>query len=710
VEDILGFYGKEKEIHFKSPTGSGKTLMATSVISQIMNNNPHEKLVFVIATISSASLPQAFEEKIRQYKASLPFKDFEVEYIESPSANKIKKKDYTPQIRVERNKVYIFGKATFGKDRIFTEQEIFHDFVKECKQQGYKLVYIRDEAHIGTARTDAGIKTFESLMQENADFIIKMTATFNNKSTNRRIELKEEDLKDDTKNDGKWLIKCNAQVIYNETITDEELMDLAIAKFKEIKEEYKKLDCHIKPAMLIQVDSEPSDPEKKELFHKTLKILQDKLKEVSLSWVQYFGTNDKSSSNVDNENFTLSKITRNTDATDCIIFKIGPATGWDIPRACMLLQLRNVCSQSLNIQTIGRIKRNPYQKLEWNEITDKYYIFANEANNNKDYNVYKYTVKKEFEKEVFAVIKLDKQSERVDQSKIDFEVATFIQQKKQEILQKASEILKDNIFLIKEKKLQIKNCILLLKHVETLNLNILQKHIFTKIAKHFEAISREKVFLVLYYYFLTEVKTIIAMSANLDVVYKLDFVPFNPNIYHEVFEKNKETQVDVEKSHYLFEIQKFSQNQTKQPVDSENESEFGKKLSNYLEILRNETISTIWAKNPRNSNIYGEYLDDEYITKRSYFDFVVKFNNGNYLYIEVKGGKSNDIDTAKTALLERAYANYFNKTTSNLLAKVVICLAKVEKDTVSEQYFYNKNQIENIDGKTLSEVLKMLSI
>ena len=64
----------------------------------------------------------------------------------------------------------------------------------------------------------------------------------------------------------------------------------------------------------------------------------------------------------------------------------------------------------------------------------------------------------------------------------------------------------------------------------------------------------------------------------------------------------------------------------------------------------------------------------------------------------------------KLIYLKGAYANYFNNTTSNLLANVVICLIKVEKDTMSEQYFYNKNQIENIGSKTLSEVLKMLFI
>jgi len=43
----------------------------------------------------------------------------------------------------------------------------------------------------------------------------------------------------------------------------------------------------------------------------------------------------------------------------------------------MLVQLRNVSSKTLNLQTIGRIKRNPNRDLSKNKITDKYYIYSN---------------------------------------------------------------------------------------------------------------------------------------------------------------------------------------------------------------------------------------------------------------------------------------------------------------------------------------------
>ena len=87
VQEIVACYGEYREVQFKAPTGSGKTLMATNVIAQLINNNPTENFIFVVATVSTSSLPQAFEQKINEYKTDLPVNNFEVEYIESPSKN-----------------------------------------------------------------------------------------------------------------------------------------------------------------------------------------------------------------------------------------------------------------------------------------------------------------------------------------------------------------------------------------------------------------------------------------------------------------------------------------------------------------------------------------------------------------------------------------------------------------------------------------------
>ena len=185
-----------------------------------------------------------------------------MEYIESPSSKKSSSapKDIQIQIKPEPNKVYIFGKATFGKGRIITEQKVIDDFIHECKQQGYNILYIRDEAHIGTKLPESEVANFEQLMKKHADFILKMTATFNFKdTTTKKVELTEAELIDPDKNDGKWLIKTNFERLFSKEFDDSDLLDNAISKFQEIKQKYSELSYIIKPAMLIQVDNDPTD-------------------------------------------------------------------------------------------------------------------------------------------------------------------------------------------------------------------------------------------------------------------------------------------------------------------------------------------------------------------------------------------------------------------------------------------------------------------
>ena len=63
----------------------------------------------------------------------------------------------------------------------------------------------------------------------------------------------------------------------------------------------------------------------------------------------------------------------------------------------------------------------------------------------------------------------------------------------------------------------------------------------------------------------------------------------------------------------------------------------------------------LWAKNQTTSNIFGSYLDESNNVRKSYFDFILKFNNGFYLYIEVKSDP--DINVEKTSLLKNLYKN-----------------------------------------------------
>lgn len=417
-------------VYFKAPTGSGKTFMIANVINDITKKYFGEKLLFVIATLSSAELPQQMKNNLEDYKYYLDFGIYlNIEKVDSPSNSKTNNKsDATHSIIAEKNKILIFGTSSFGKNKIFTEEGVFDAFIDQIKNEEYKLIYIRDEAHYGgetnTAKSkyldlyndnienekqisstkDEAIK-FEARMQQIAQYVIKMTATPNNKQF-KQIVITDKDLEQDNIK----LLKpnyCQNEDIKSlgvDTLSNKDILEIACNKFKEVKAKYiDKINepslVGINPAMLIQVRNKHSNEITDSQFDEEINQIISIIKSKGLTYTIYFG-DDKSSSKFQTTNIRekidLKSISQNNSDIDVIIFKIGPATGWNIPRACMLVQLRNVSSDTLNVQTIGRIRRNPnpsfpddeLMKINPNSISKNYYVYSNYEKKNREWSYY----------------------------------------------------------------------------------------------------------------------------------------------------------------------------------------------------------------------------------------------------------------------------------------------------------------------------------
>jgi type III restriction enzyme len=749
VNEILSHYSAESKVKvdFKSPTGSGKTLMAGYFISALIEQNPSEKFIFVIAAPSSSSLPEFFEKKLNKYKADLPFSKFEVEYIQSPSSAKTDKTEANPVIIAEQNKVYIFGKSSFGKGRILSERGIIDDFVISAVDKGFKLIYIRDEAHIGDrVSNDDESRKFENLMQSNASFVLKMTATPDYMDASAvKIILKEKDLNDPNKNEGKFLLKTNAQILLKKDMADDKILKDAIDNFKKIQEEYKSLNLNLRPCLLLQVDNNSTtNREISRQFEENISKIKTTLENANLAWAQYFGNTDKDSSKVCKDKFTLDEITENNSDIDAVIFKIGPSTGWDIPRACMLVQLRNVYSASHNTQTIGRIKRNPYPNLEKNEITDKYYIYSNAGKLDKDIHVYNYNVKEEFKDETLARIEIVNKKDLTKAEATDClkkAAIDFLKDKKNEILQQINGafIITQNNELIYKKVRSVVNgnqiytaisnpFIFLKEYKRSIASN---KFIYDKIKAAADKFYKDEIkdqkisdtnFTILSEYFYTvlfekhkrALLDIINKYKQFKPTYKLSLASYDPKSYVEMFFGDSQNIGTIYSDKYLFNIKNSGDN--KQPLDSKPEAMIFEKLQKFILEQENKDKSRvkIWAKNFTSSNISGEYLDDNNSVCRSYFDFVIKFNNEIFLYIEVKG--QNDIDPEKTAMLKAAYENYFEeqnqvKQQSLFTQTIVICVVKVaDNDEIGPiECFYDKSKItKDLNTTTFDEILKAL--
>jgi len=741
VAELISLYTplRQVKVDFKAPTGSGKTLMATAFISELIEQNPNDKFVFVIATPSSSSLPLFFEQKINQYKTNLGFSNFLVEYVKSPSDNKTDKSEYIPKILPEQNKVFIFGKSSFGKGRILSTFHIIDDFAEIIKEQNYKLIYIRDEAHIGDKlATDEESKNFENLMQEAALYILKMTATPDYKDTTiKRVILKEEELNDSSNNENKYLLKTTPKTLLNGAMTDDDMLANAIKTFKEVKKDYKSLESsgiYIRPALLIQVDNNSStDKEKSNLFLETLKKIKKELTNNAISWVQYFGDGDKDSDRIFKDKFTLAEITDKDSDIDAIIFKIGPATGWDIPRACMLLQLRNVCSQNFNLQTVGRIKRNCYPKLEKNEITDKYYIYSN-APVEKDVFVFSAKIKEEFIKEEFMSIEITNEkdcSKKVAEDGLKTDINGYLADDKNFVQEIKHFIDTDNRGVFYKKTYQsatsgahiskyynvyifIKE---ILRRVESnqyvfeccrdlfdtfWKYNLKNKELYKDVP-----LIKEFFYFILIENHITDIRNLINKNRQHKPKYEVKLLPYIPPTCVELY-SNENNLATIYSPQYLFET-KYGNAEDKQPIGQNTSSPEFFLFEKLQKIAIKERCVKVWCKNFTSSNVNGAYLDKYNNIRHSYFDFIIKFNNDFFLYIEVKS--EHDIDPEKTKTLQGAYEEYFNKSYNLFDKPVVIGIWKVDANgNITTKSFYDKKIFnEKLEDEMPESIIKIIS-
>ncbi|WP_404924467.1 DEAD/DEAH box helicase family protein [Mesomycoplasma hyopneumoniae] len=724
-------------IYFKAPTGSGKTFMILNYIDKLIEWNKAKvgkELVFVIVTLSSAELPKQMEESFNEYKIFIKNTNLNIERIESPSnLKRTAKVDKNYEFFAKPDSVFIMGGASFKSNSILREQGSIEAFLSEIKRKGQILIYIRDEAHIGSdIKITTKDKSFEEKMQLNASFILKMTAT--PKTDLPLVHLSEKDLsQDDIK-----LLKAKEKENYNPNLEsnkdydDEEILEIACKKFNEIKEQYNDNIKEpglvgINPAMLIQIDnSSEKDAQKAQKFEENIKKIIKILEKHNLGWVKYFDQNKKESNLRQKSNFTLRDISRNMSSVDVIIFKIGPATGWNIPRACMLVQLRNISSSNLSIQTIGRIKRNPcpMYNLRHNSIAHKYFIYSNV--NPKENDVLKLYLKEKYKDDGFIWGQIQIPGTPVEnRSKIinedqyynnfknefnrytnDKEASDFFNYH----LEKYEKAYNANKFisidtekygsarLIKSK---ISNIIELELAIIRLKNNL--KKYFTSKIEDFFAKMKQK--------FLTDKKTnkqildliiLLKSGPELAKIYKKTIKDQVKNAQYKLISEDhlpeeiefnsaeNDKLVKTNDSSFAYEKIDDKTSEDNLPLDSEAEQFFAKEL---VKISKAKQNIRFWAKNPVHTKLGFQYINGNEIAK-SYPDFLVN-KDGNDFYFEIKHYK--DFDPEKTQLLISGYNQYFKEKQINQKnLTLAVCWVDPDKEDL---YFAGSSNLEQIRDK-----------
>ena len=353
---------------FKAPTGSGKTLMASAMMDELIYEKEDIDFCFVWASIGWADLHFQSFSNVNEYLSGSP----KCTLLDSDffgSRHYIKKHEI---VFVNWEKlVSKDSKTGEWKNTLMKDQEgsSFLNVIDETKKRGTKIILIVDEAHRGTQAVATRIQEFRETIID-PTYTIEMSAT----PTNRpNVNVKVEDVinegmikKDIIVNEG-----ITADFSDNELTSEQVVLEKGYQKRLELISEYAKIGSTVKPLVLIQIpNSEQGDAKIEMIFdffrNKGITLDNKKLK----IW-----TSDYKLTNEEKRDMKSSE-----NPTEFLVFKTAVATGWDCPRAHVLVKFREGNSESFEIQTIGRILRTSEAKSYDNELLDNAYIFTNLSN------------------------------------------------------------------------------------------------------------------------------------------------------------------------------------------------------------------------------------------------------------------------------------------------------------------------------------------
>ena len=351
VGKLVELIDNKEELTFRAPTGSGKTYMMADFMNRILADN--DNVIFLVSTLSKGNLAQQNFDKFQEYRDKGRFKNLNPYLISSEISG-----EETLFIPTDYN-VYVLPRDLYKKGgrlmqgamdnflQVMTNNEWFGGKEK-------KIYLIKDECHVATNNLDTLSNNYFS-----------KTLNFSATPKLSRRQIPDVEITDEE--------AVNAKLIkYVELGEDEEDVGVAINKFEEIKEQYRDL-LGVNPCLIIQLSNkDKADYELNNIVFPEL----NKNEHQDLKWMLIVDKEDKCNTN---DTFRAKKLPvsrwkdyakLSSSTIDIIIFKMVISEGWDIPRACMLYQIRNSQSKQLDEQVIGRVRRNP-RLLDFENLTEE---------------------------------------------------------------------------------------------------------------------------------------------------------------------------------------------------------------------------------------------------------------------------------------------------------------------------------------------------
>ncbi len=357
----------ESKILFRSPTGSGKTVVVANFLERfIAESNPANDFAFI--WIAPRKLHDQSNEKLSKiYKDKNILKCSEIKDLKN---NRLNKNEILFLNWESINK----ATNTFVKEN---EDEMnLESVINNTKQICSKVILIIDEYHHGAA-TDKSLTLVDEVIKPNLS--IQMTATPKGGDhhaivTVRHSQVVEEGMikKNIIPNEGFERELIGEQLETNiKNGTDILFLEESIKKRKEIHEAFINKGIDVNPLLLVQLPDDKKG-QKNDLRERIEDYLNDE-HDICVS-------NGKLGIYLSKDKKKLQNIKDNNNEVEVLIFKQAIALGWDCPRAHVITFFREWKESTFSKQTIGRILRMPEpEKGHYDDdLLDNAFIFANQ--------------------------------------------------------------------------------------------------------------------------------------------------------------------------------------------------------------------------------------------------------------------------------------------------------------------------------------------
>lgn len=332
-----------RDIILKSPTGSGKTIILTYFMHQYIQSFP--KTVFVWLTPGKGNLEEQSKAKMDKYIHA--------------SQTKLLSDVMTAGFEENDSCFINWEKLTKKGNNALKDGERtnFLEHIQHALNDGIRFVIIVDESHQNNT-----IKADEIIQYFHTDKIIRCSATPKGIAKAEIIEIPEEEVI------AAGLIKkmLVINLDFPQSIETEDqtafLLEKALQKQRELRAAFLKGGNDINPLIVIQI------PNKSE-------TLQDGVE-------RYLETQGLTYENgqlavwLSDRHENLEGIDKPNAISSAVIIKQAVATGWDCPRAHILVKLRDNMDETFEVQTIGRIRRMPEAKHYDNDLLDSCYLYT----------------------------------------------------------------------------------------------------------------------------------------------------------------------------------------------------------------------------------------------------------------------------------------------------------------------------------------------